>query len=128
MQKDLSPAFVFFFFGDLQRINFRFIANGKRLCFPMKTCQREYFLPVFFYQHAIKICQALAVNCARLETLMLGQSWRFGLEVFFRLFFPHSRVNTLWSESIQRKYAGCLLPFLLPGHRIIGNAELEETY
>lgn len=43
------------FFSDLQRINFRFIVNGKRLCFPMKkTCLREYFLSVCFYQHAIK--------------------------------------------------------------------------
>lgn len=46
----------------------------------------------------------------------------------FRLFFPHSRVNTHWSESTQRKYAGCLLSFLLPGCRIVGNAELEESY
>lgn len=53
MQKNLSPAFAGFF-SDLQRVNSRFIAHGKRLCFPMKTCLREYFLSVFFYQHAIK--------------------------------------------------------------------------
>lgn len=42
------------FFSDLQRINFRFIANRKRLCFAMKKSQREYFLSVFFYQRAIR--------------------------------------------------------------------------
>lgn len=74
------------------------------------------------------ICQALAVYCTSLKTLMLGQSWCFGLGVFFVCCFPCSIVNTLWSESIQRKYKGDLLLFLLPGHRIIKNAELEETY
>lgn len=60
-----------------------------------------------------------------LDVMAVLVFWSWGV---FRLFFPHSRVNTLWSESIHRKYAGCLLPFLLPGHRIIGNADLEETY
>lgn len=71
-----------------------------------------------------------SIGCVlhKLETLMLGQSWCFDLGVFFVCFFPHSIVNTLWSESIQRKYKGGLLLFLLPSYRIIEDAELEETY
>lgn len=98
MQKNLSPAFAGFF-SDLQRVNSRFIAHGKRLCFPMKTCLREYFLSVFFINMQLNLSSS-GCELHKLENLdarAVLVSWSWGV---FRLFFPHSRVNTLWSESV----------------------------
>lgn len=114
MQEDLSRGFGFVF-SDLQRINLRFIANGKRLCFPMKTCQKKYFLSVFFFANMQLSLLSIGCELCKLENLDVRAILVFWSWGGFRLFFPHSRVHTLWSESIQRKYAGCLLLFLLPG-------------